>query len=96
MNRRCLMLLLVVILFTLSWVDGIDAQHTSAGELVWAMHVTIAPAWFDPAENGGLITPFAVADTISRSGSASSAARYPGGRVAGRHLPKTWAASTTG
>jgi hypothetical protein len=53
------MLLLVVMLLTLGWVHGIGAQHKPAGEFVWALHVTIAPAWFDPAENGGLITPFA-------------------------------------
>jgi peptide/nickel transport system substrate-binding protein len=60
MNRRWPMLLLVVTAFTLGWVDRIGAQQKAAGELVWAMHVTIAPAWFDPAENGGLITPFGI------------------------------------
>jgi peptide/nickel transport system substrate-binding protein len=29
-----------------------------AGEMVWAVHVTIAPTWFDPAETPGVITPF--------------------------------------
>ncbi len=28
------------------------------GQMTWAMHVTIAPTWFDPAETPGLITPF--------------------------------------
>jgi peptide/nickel transport system substrate-binding protein len=28
------------------------------GEMVWAVHVTIAPTWFDPAETPGVITPF--------------------------------------
>jgi hypothetical protein len=59
MNRRRSILLLVVTVLTLAWVHGIGAQHKPAGEFVWALHVTIAPAWFDPAENGGLITPFA-------------------------------------
>jgi hypothetical protein len=63
-NRRRLMLLLVVMMFTLGWVDRIGAQQKSAGDLVWAMHVTIAPAWFDPAENGGLITPFGILDAL--------------------------------
>ena len=26
--------------------------------MAWAIHVTIAPTWFDPAEPPGLITPF--------------------------------------
>jgi hypothetical protein len=34
------------------------------GEMRWALYVTISPAWFDPAENGGLITPFGGMDTI--------------------------------
>ena len=26
--------------------------------MTWAVHVTIAPTWFDPAETPGLITPY--------------------------------------
>ena len=29
-----------------------------AGQMTWAMHVTLAPTWFDPAETPGVITPF--------------------------------------
>ena len=29
-----------------------------AGQLTWAVHVTIAPTWFDPAETPGIVTPF--------------------------------------
>ena len=28
------------------------------GQMTWAMHITLAPLWFDPAETPGLITPF--------------------------------------
>ena len=28
------------------------------GQMTWAVHVTIAPTWFDPAETSGIITPF--------------------------------------
>jgi hypothetical protein len=28
-----------------------------SGQMTWAVHVTIAPTWFDPAETPGLITP---------------------------------------
>jgi peptide/nickel transport system substrate-binding protein len=35
------------------------AQKTDAtGQLTWAIHVTMAPTWFDPAETAGVITPF--------------------------------------
>ena len=26
--------------------------------MTWAIHVTIAPTWFDPAETPGVITPY--------------------------------------
>src|SRR2546425_12203291 len=28
------------------------------GQLTWAVHVSLAPTWFDPAETPGVITPF--------------------------------------
>jgi peptide/nickel transport system substrate-binding protein len=28
------------------------------GQLTWAIHVSLAPTWFDPAETPGIITPF--------------------------------------
>jgi peptide/nickel transport system substrate-binding protein len=28
------------------------------GQLTWAVHVSLAPTWFDPAETPGMITPF--------------------------------------
>jgi len=30
------------------------------GQLTWAIHVSLAPTWFDPADTLGLITPFMV------------------------------------
>jgi hypothetical protein len=62
MNQRQIVLWLVAAVLTLGWAHGIGAQHQPVGELIYAMHVTIPPAWFDPAENSGLITPFAVLD----------------------------------
>jgi peptide/nickel transport system substrate-binding protein len=32
----------------------------SEGQLTWAVHVTLAPTWFDPAETSGIITPYMV------------------------------------
>ena len=34
------------------------ASGTAKGRLVWATHVSLAPTWFDPAETGGIVTPF--------------------------------------
>jgi peptide/nickel transport system substrate-binding protein len=33
-------------------------KEASSGQLVWALHITIAPTWFEPAETLGVITPF--------------------------------------
>ena len=33
---------------------------TPDGQLTWAIHVSLAPVWFDPADNSGIITPFMV------------------------------------
>src|SRR5215467_5803160 len=30
------------------------------GQMTWAVHVTLAPTWFDPAETPGIATPFMV------------------------------------
>src|SRR5262245_54419368 len=31
---------------------------TPEGEMTWAIHVSLAPTWFDPAETQSVITPF--------------------------------------
>jgi ABC-type transport system substrate-binding protein len=33
-------------------------KHELSGQMTWAIHVTMAPTWFDPAETPGVITPF--------------------------------------
>ena len=30
------------------------------GQLIWAVHVSLAPTYFEPAETPGLITPFMI------------------------------------
>ena len=30
------------------------------GQLTWAVHISLAPTWLDPAETAGIITPFMV------------------------------------
>ena len=60
MNRRHTVLLLVAAVLTPGWARGIGARRQPAGELICAIQVAIPHAWFDPAGNGGLITPFDV------------------------------------
>jgi peptide/nickel transport system substrate-binding protein len=33
-------------------------KSTPTGQMTWAMHITLAPTWFDPAETAGIITPY--------------------------------------
>jgi peptide/nickel transport system substrate-binding protein len=39
-------------------LDAAAAQGKPEGEMRWALYVTVPPAWFDPAEVVGVITPF--------------------------------------
>src|SRR5438067_1513498 len=44
-------------------VAGAPAVARAAGpqdQLIWAIHVSLAPLWFDPADTQALITPFMV------------------------------------
>jgi peptide/nickel transport system substrate-binding protein len=34
------------------------AHAAPRGHLTWGLHVSLAPIWFDPADTGGIITPF--------------------------------------
>lgn len=38
--------------------DEARAQAKPEGEMRWALYVTLSPAWFDPAEVVGVLTPF--------------------------------------
>src|SRR5260221_9459710 len=51
----CGLLLTVTIL---SLVGAAGAQTKPEGEMRWALYVTLSPAWFDPAEVSGQLTPF--------------------------------------
>jgi peptide/nickel transport system substrate-binding protein len=33
-------------------------KGTPTGQMTWAMHITLAPTWFDPAETPAVITPY--------------------------------------
>src|SRR5439155_4634790 len=48
--------LLATLLLTLCAFTSVAAAPE--GQLTWAVHVSLAPAWFDPAETAGIITPF--------------------------------------
>ena len=62
MRLRALLLASVVMpsLVILAIVSAAPAAAAPAGHMIWAVHVSLAPTWFDPAETSGIITPFMV------------------------------------
>jgi peptide/nickel transport system substrate-binding protein len=62
MNGRRVLALGVALSLCAALVGGATgpapAQTRPEGEMRWALYVTVAPAWFDPAEVVGVITPF--------------------------------------
>src|SRR5207245_7264217 len=60
MNGRRPLSLLIIALIALVYVTPAAAQaraDTSGSQMTWAVHVSLAPVWFDPAEHTGIITP---------------------------------------
>jgi peptide/nickel transport system substrate-binding protein len=62
MGRRTALALTLAAL-ALGRTDDV-ATGEPRGQVTYAMHVTIAAAWFDPAENTGIATPFMVQEAI--------------------------------
>jgi len=48
---------LALIIATLSTSAGVAAPE---GQMTWAVDISLAPAWFDPAETSGIVTPWMV------------------------------------
>jgi peptide/nickel transport system substrate-binding protein len=49
-----------IITLALLLMAVVPAAAAPDGEVTWAIHVTLAPTWFDPAETPSVITPFMV------------------------------------
>jgi len=62
--RRLLSALLALLLLPAVLLSPPSAPPAGAagpeGQIVWGVHITLAPTWFDPAEASGMITPFLV------------------------------------
>src|SRR5947207_15219190 len=61
-TTRGVFVLATAMIAALLGTGAVAAQ--AQGELVYAMHVTITPGWFDPAENTGIATPFMVQEAL--------------------------------
>src|SRR5437879_13419931 len=62
MHRKSRLALAWVIVLSLLLASGLSdpaaAQTKPEGEMRFALYVTLAPVWFDPAEVVGVLTPF--------------------------------------
>src|SRR5438270_12934387 len=50
-------------LAALGFASAVFGPAGAAGpelEMIWGVHISLAPTWFDPAETPGVITPFMV------------------------------------
>jgi peptide/nickel transport system substrate-binding protein len=85
------MLSMVMVVFLLGWTAQVGAQTKPTGELHWAWHVTIAPAWFDPGKVPAQVSPYlllyALHDGLVRA--------LPGQRQ-GNSLAESWTESPDG
>src|SRR5215510_10417079 len=50
--------LLLAALLVVALVGAVEAQQKPEGEMRWALYVTVPPAWLDPGEVVGQLTPF--------------------------------------
>src|SRR5918994_66194 len=58
--KRITSMMLTALLCALAVVVQVPTPASAApeGQMTWAVHVSIAPTWFDPAETPGIITPY--------------------------------------
>ncbi len=56
-SLRSLPLALVMLACLVPFIPA-PAGAAPEGQMTWAVHVSIAPTWFDPAETPGIITPY--------------------------------------
>jgi peptide/nickel transport system substrate-binding protein len=50
--------LVLAALGSIAGVQGAAFAAVPAGQLVYGVHISLAPTWFDPAETSGIITPY--------------------------------------
>ncbi len=82
----------VTLLILVALVIGASPSSAAPeGQMTWAVHISLAPTWFDPAETSGIITPFmllyALHDALAKP--------MPGNPMA-PSLAESWSATPDG
>ena len=70
---------------------GVAIAAGPSGQLTWAIHVSLAPTWFDPAETQGIITPYMVLYALH-----DAMAKPMPGKSQAPCLAESWSASADG
>src|SRR2546427_11662981 len=95
-------MVLIVLIFTVGALRAVAALEgradapagradAPAGQMIWAVHVSLAPTWFDPAETSGSITSFMILYALHDA----MVKPMPGNQVA-PGLAESWSVSPDG
>ena len=88
-RRFSITAVLVIALF--ATVAAGPAAAAPSGQLTWAVHISLAPTWFDPAETPSLITPFMVLYAMH-----DALVKFTPGAPQGKSLAEAWSVSKDG
>jgi len=89
-RRRSLVAVLLLSVL-LAGVAAGPAAAAPSGQMTWAVHISLAPTWFDPAETPSLITPFMVLYAMH-----DALVKFMPGTPQGKALAETWSVSKDG
>jgi peptide/nickel transport system substrate-binding protein len=87
----------VRVLFTTMLVLLISVMAASPGgaapegQMTWAIHISLAPTWFDPAETPGIVTPFMIMYALH-----DAVAKPMPGKAMAPSLAESWTVSPDG
>ena len=87
MTRRLSATLLLILLSLAAVTPAVAAE----GQLTWAVHISLAPTWFDPAETPGIVTPFMILYALH-----DAVAKPMPGKAMAPCLAESWAVSPDG
>ena len=90
-HRASSSLAAIVVVALLGAVAIAPAAAAPAGQLTWAVHTSLAPTWFDPAEPPSLITPFMVLYAMH-----DALVKFMPGAPQGKSLAEAWSVGKDG
>src|SRR5262245_38060490 len=89
---RCRTLVAAVVLSVLlAGIAAAPAAAAPSGQMTWAVHISLAPTWFDPAETPRLITPSMVLYAMH-----DALVKFMPGTPQGKALAESWSVSKDG